>query len=42
MVVPAAENVLRLLPPLTITEDEIDIAVDLLDKAATALETGKD
>ncbi|WP_204113731.1 aspartate aminotransferase family protein [Shimia biformata] len=33
--VPAADNVIRLLPPLTITEDEIAEAVDRLDKAAT-------
>lgn len=37
--VPAADNVLRLLPPLTITDDEIAEAVTRLDAAATALET---
>jgi acetylornithine/N-succinyldiaminopimelate aminotransferase len=37
--VPAADNVIRLLPPLTITDDEIAEAIDRLDAAATALET---
>ncbi|SFR17961.1 aspartate aminotransferase family protein [Poseidonocella sedimentorum] len=35
--VPAAGNVLRLLPPLTISEDEIAEAVTRLDRAATNL-----
>lgn len=35
--VPAADNVVRLLPPLTITDDEIAQAIDRLDKAATSL-----
>jgi len=35
--VPAADNVLRVLPPLTITEDEIAEAVTRLDSAARAL-----
>ncbi|MFX0544083.1 aspartate aminotransferase family protein [Roseovarius sp. S1116L3] len=35
--VPAADNVLRLLPPLNITEAEIAEAVSRLDKAAAAL-----
>ena len=35
--VPAADNVLRLLPPLTITEDDITEAVSRLDAAAGAL-----
>ncbi|AVO38733.1 aspartate aminotransferase family protein [Pukyongiella litopenaei] len=34
LTVPAADNVIRLLPPLTITEDEIAEAVDRLDRAA--------
>ena len=34
LTVPAADNVIRLLPPLTITDAEIGTAVDLLDKAA--------
>ncbi len=38
LVVPAAGNVVRLLPPLTIGEDEISEAIARLDKAATALE----
>ncbi|WP_425072213.1 aspartate aminotransferase family protein [Sagittula sp. S175] len=37
--VPAADNIVRLLPPLNITEDEIAEAVTRLDRAATALET---
>ena len=37
--VPAADNVIRLLPPLTITEAEIAEALSRLDAAATALET---
>ena len=35
--VPAADNVLRLLPPLNITEAEIAEALNRLDKAAAAL-----
>ncbi|MGJ8627583.1 MAG: aspartate aminotransferase family protein [Sulfitobacter sp.] len=35
--VPAADNVIRLLPPLTITDDEIAEAVARLDAAATSL-----
>ena len=35
--VPAAENVIRLLPPLTVTEDEIAEAVRRLDHAAMAV-----
>ncbi|MDF1873600.1 aspartate aminotransferase family protein [Vannielia sp.] len=35
--VPAADNVVRILPPLTITEDEINEALTRLDAAATAL-----
>lgn len=34
----AADNVVRLLPPLTISDDEIAEAVARLDRAATALE----
>ena len=37
LTVPAADNVLRLLPPLTITDEEIAEAVARLDRAATAL-----
>ncbi len=36
--VPAADNVIRLLPPLTITDEEISEAVTRLDAAATAVE----
>ncbi|MEM9050140.1 MAG: aspartate aminotransferase family protein [Pseudomonadota bacterium] len=36
--VPAAENVARILPPLTITDAEIDEALARLDRAAAALE----
>jgi acetylornithine/N-succinyldiaminopimelate aminotransferase len=35
--VPAADNVIRLLPPLTITDDEIATAIARLDTAATAV-----
>ena len=35
--VPAADNVIRLLPPLTITDDEIAMAITRLDIAATAV-----
>ena len=37
LTVPAADNVVRLLPPLTITEDEIAEAIDRLDRAAARL-----
>ena len=36
--VPAADNVVRLLPPLTITDEEITEAVARLDRAAQAIE----
>ena len=39
LTVPAADNVVRLLPPLTISDAEIAEAVDRLDATATALET---
>ena len=42
LTVPAADNVLRLLPPLTITDDEIAEAVNRLDRAAASLEKVKD
>ena len=35
--VPAADNVIRLLPPLTITDAEIDTAISRLDAAAASL-----
>ncbi len=37
----AAENVVRLLPPLNVTEAEIDDAVERLDKALTTLASAK-
>ena len=37
LTVPAADNVIRLLPPLTIGDAEIDTALTRLDAAATAL-----
>ena len=37
LTVPAADNVIRLLPPLTITEDEIGEAISRLDAAATSV-----
>ncbi len=37
LTVPAADNVVRLLPPLTITEDEITEALARLDRAAASL-----
>ncbi|MDE1901137.1 MAG: aspartate aminotransferase family protein [Alphaproteobacteria bacterium] len=38
LTVEAAENVVRLLPPLIITDSQIDDAVVLIDRAASALE----
>lgn len=35
LTVPAADNVVRLLPPLNITDAEIDEALSRLDRAAT-------
>jgi len=39
LVVPAAQNTIRLLPALTISDEEIDQAVARLDKAAKAVPT---
>ena len=39
LTVPAAENVIRLLPPLNLTEDEIAEAVARLDRAAAAVDS---
>ncbi|SIO13447.1 aspartate aminotransferase family protein [Vannielia litorea] len=39
--VPAADNVMRLLPPLNITEEEIAEAITRLDAAATAVEAAQ-
>jgi acetylornithine/N-succinyldiaminopimelate aminotransferase len=38
LVVPAADNVVRLLPPLNLTEEEVAEGLGRLDAAATALE----
>ena len=38
LTVPAADNVVRLLPPLTLTDDDIAEAATRLDRAASALE----
>ncbi len=40
LTVPGAENVLRLLPPLTLTEDEADEGLRRLETAAAALKAG--
>lgn len=40
LTVPAADNVIRLLPPLNITDAEIDEAISRLDKAATHITSG--
>lgn len=37
--VPASDNIIRLLPPLTINDAEIDEAIVRLEHAATALST---
>ena len=37
--VPAADNVVRLLPPLNITDDEIELAIGRLDQAAQRLKS---
>ncbi|RMH45426.1 MAG: aspartate aminotransferase family protein [Alphaproteobacteria bacterium] len=39
LTVPGGDNVVRILPPLVITEDEIDEALARLDRAASALGT---
>ena len=41
LAVAAGDNVVRLLPPLIVTEAEIGEAVARLDRAATALETAR-
>ncbi|AKS46863.1 acetylornithine aminotransferase apoenzyme [Octadecabacter temperatus] len=40
LTVPAADNVIRLLPPLNITDAEIDEAISRLEKAATHITAG--
>ena len=42
LTVPGGDNVVRLLPALTLTEEEISEAMDRLDAAATALEGQSD
>jgi len=41
LTVPGGQNVVRLLPPLTISDEEITEAVRRLEQVATTLETGK-
>ncbi|QIE54045.1 aspartate aminotransferase family protein [Pikeienuella piscinae] len=38
LTVPAADNIVRVMPPLNVTEDEIDEALSRLDQAASALD----
>ncbi|QCI64307.1 aspartate aminotransferase family protein [Phreatobacter stygius] len=38
LVVPAGDNVIRLIPPLIVSEEEIGLAVDKLEKAARLIE----
>ncbi len=38
LTVPAGDNVVRILPPLNVTEEEIDLAIAKIDAACTALE----
>ena len=40
LTVPAGDNVIRLLPPLTISDDDIDEAMTRLDMAASAVTAG--
>jgi len=42
LTVPAAENVVRLLPPLTITDDEIAEAIARIDAAAAQVEAAQE
>ena len=37
LTVGAGDNQVRLLPPLTVTEDEIDEAIDAIDSACSGL-----
>lgn len=41
LTIPAAENTVRLLPPLTITDDEIGEAVDRLERVCVAIDTAR-
>ncbi|MET1414176.1 aspartate aminotransferase family protein [Roseibium sp. HPY-6] len=38
LAVPAGDNVVRIMPPLTMTEDEISVALERLEQAAIAVE----
>jgi acetylornithine/N-succinyldiaminopimelate aminotransferase len=38
LAVGAGENVVRLLPPLVVSEEEIDLAVNMIDRACTRIE----
>jgi acetylornithine/N-succinyldiaminopimelate aminotransferase len=42
LVVPAADNVIRLLPPLNMSTEDVDEALWRLDRVATALERKAD
>ena len=42
IVLPAGDNVVRLLPPLTITEDEVREGIALMDKTASQMEAAKE
>jgi acetylornithine/N-succinyldiaminopimelate aminotransferase len=42
LTVPAGDNVVRLLPPLIVGEDEIDLACTTIDAACAALNSGAD
>jgi len=41
VVLPAGDNVVRLLPPLTVSEAELREAISLMNRAAAALESQK-
>jgi acetylornithine/N-succinyldiaminopimelate aminotransferase len=40
LVAPAMDNVIRIAPPLVISQDEIEEAATILDAAASAMESG--
>jgi acetylornithine/N-succinyldiaminopimelate aminotransferase len=42
VVLPAGDNVVRLLPPLTITEDEVREGIALMEKTASEMEVHKE
>ena len=41
LTVPGGQNIIRLLPPLNVSEEEIEIAVQMLDKCAKSLKKQK-